>query len=411
MSEQRLFSATNAQFVREQRHSDIRAEIDQLPEDRLLNTTVDDLVDYFVAKYTLDVPVLLEDQAQSDQREMQRDVSRDPTRVAFDFGGGTTYAKGIEVSVEVPFSGHSGLFNVRPDTFSSSAPEGELKSNSMVFHHWTDSNQPAQVRAAYDSWLSRVKQYLLWHRGTFGPFNGSLANFARTTINERRNRLLANRSLVESLGIPLKHRADSQGSYAAPEVRRKLTPKLPPATPGVFKPEPILEESEYRYILDIIERMVLVMERSPSIFHRADEEELRDMLLVNLNGHYEGQATGETFNSQGKTDILIRSEDRNIFIAECKIWRGPASLSKAIDQLLGYVTWRDSKSAIILFNRNKGFSEVLSAIPGVVTNHQNFYKDHGKQGETRFRYTFRNQNDAAKLLHLTVMAFDIPNPT
>lgn len=41
----------------------------------------------------------------------------------------------------------------------------------------------------------------------------------------------------------------------------------------------------------------------------------------------------ETFNSSGKTDILIRVENRNIFIAECKFWRGPKSFGEAIEQL------------------------------------------------------------------------------
>jgi hypothetical protein len=72
--------------------------------------------------------------------------------------------------------------------------------------------------------------------------------------------------------------------------------------------------------------MVHVMERSPSAFHHMDEEALRTHFLVQLNGHYEGQATGETFNYEGKTDILVRSGDRNIFIAECKFWGGPKKL-------------------------------------------------------------------------------------
>ena len=50
--------------------------------------------------------------------------------------------------------------------------------------------------------------------------------------------------------------------------------------------------------------MTHVMERSPSAFATADEETLRQHFLVQLNGHFEGQATGETFNAAGKTDIL-----------------------------------------------------------------------------------------------------------
>ena len=75
---------------------------------------------------------------------------------------------------------------------------------------------------------------------------------------------------------------------------------------------------DYEHILSVISNMVAVMERSPRAFKDMGEEDLRTHFLVHLNGHYEGQATGETFNYEGKTDILIRAGGRNIFIAECK---------------------------------------------------------------------------------------------
>ncbi|MBC7894618.1 MAG: hypothetical protein H7066_04345, partial [Cytophagaceae bacterium] len=71
---------------------------------------------------------------------------------------------------------------------------------------------------------------------------------------------------------------------------------------------------------------------------------IRDHFLVQLNGQYQGGATGETFNYEGKTDILIRDGDRNVFIAECKIWKGETELLKAVDQILAYLHWRDTKA-------------------------------------------------------------------
>jgi hypothetical protein len=84
---------------------------------------------------------------------------------------------------------------------------------------------------------------------------------------------------------------------------------MPPATSGPFKPEPILEETEYQHILDVIESMVKVMERSPKAFHSIDEEALRTHFIVQLNGHYEGQATGETFNYHRISLYLRHKED------------------------------------------------------------------------------------------------------
>ena len=105
---------------------------------------------------------------------------------------------------------------------------------------------------------------------------------------------------------------------------------------------------------------------------------------------------------------MIRSEGKNIFIAECKYWDGPQKLVETLDQLLGYSCWRDTKVAVIIFNRRKNFSRVLEAISETVKVHLNCKRDLGKQGETNFRYVFGNPSDANRELFLTVLAFDVP---
>ncbi len=86
-------------------------------------------------------------------------------------------------------------------------------------------------------------------------------------------------------------------------------------------------------------------------------------------------ATSETFNKIGKADILIQdNEGINIFIAECKIWHGGQELLNAINQLLErYVTWRDEKTALIIFNKdNKDFSKLLMTAKKTIKKHPNF---------------------------------------
>lgn len=117
------------------------------------------------------------------------------------------------------------------------------------------------------------------------------------------------------------------------------------------------------------------MERSPNAFSGMTEQDLRQHFLVHLNGQYEGQATGETFNFEDKTDILIRAVGRNIFIAECKFWDGPASLVAAINQVLSYTAWRDTKIALLIINRGKNLSAVLAKIPDALNAHPNFVRE------------------------------------
>ena len=194
----------------------------------------------------------------------------------------------------------------------------------------------------------------------------------------------------------------------SPEVRRKIKPSLPPASTEPYEPEPALSDDDYEHILGVIQNMVQVMERSPSAFAAIDEESLRSHFLVQLNGHYEGQATGETFNYEGKTDILIRVNGKNIFIAECKYWGGPKKLTETIDQLLGYSSWRDTKVAVIIFNRRKNFSKVLDTIPETVAAHKCYKRFLGKVSETNFRYVFSNRDDPNREMILSVLSFDVP---
>jgi hypothetical protein len=140
------------------------------------------------------------------------------------------------------------------------------------------------------------------------------------------------------------------------------------------------------------------------------EEDLRQHFLVQLNGQYEGQATGETFNFEGKTDILIRSDGKNVFIAECKFWRGEKAFNETLDQILGYVSWRDTKVAVLVFNRNRGFSAVLEAIRAALCAHKSFKKKVDYTHESGFRAVFANRDDPNRELILTVHAYDVPAP-
>jgi hypothetical protein len=84
--------------------------------------------------------------------------------------------------------------------------------------------------------------------------------------------------------------------------------------------DPSLEMETYNEIIGIINSFGISLERSCQRLRDLGEEPLRDAILSSLNAFYKGMATGEAFNKEGKTDILLKHRDRNIFIAECKIW-------------------------------------------------------------------------------------------
>jgi len=264
------------------------------------------------------------------------------------------------------------------------------------------------VKQELDRTLDSIEKYLAWQRQSATELNNHLPRLIRTAIERRKAKLLADQNLVAALGFNLKPRADAPKTYAVPSVRRKVLVQRTLASTEPFQPEPVLEEANYKAILDIIQSMALVMERSPTAFAAMREEDLRQHFLVQLNGQFEGAASGETFNFQGKTDILIREQDRNIFIAECKFWGGEKSFSQTLDQILSYLSWRDTKTAVLIFNRNKGLSDVLAKIKEAARCHSHCKRGPAVEGETRFRCVFGNPSDHNREVILTVLVFDVP---
>src|SRR5215204_886857 len=349
-------------------------EIAGIDGDALLNTSVDDLCNYLEEKYKVSVPELDVDGITQDLSEARIDVSRDPMRNVLDRSR-PTYVTGTRITFYVPFQGDPAMFDCRPSTYTTVFPYGRISGNELLLtYESTEQNHAAAKQYLFHN-LEQIRRWLDWIRDDASRHNASLQESARAKIEARRAKLLKDRNMVEAIGIPLRKRKDAPRTYVVPTVRRESPVTRPAATETPFVPEPTLDTKEYEHILTVISNMAMVIEQSPRAFREMGEEDLRTHFLVQLNGQYEGQATGETFNFQGKTDILIRWDGKNIFIAECKFWEGPKSLRKALDQLLGYAAWRDTKTALLIFNRQQDFSAVLDKIPDVVKGHPNIKKE------------------------------------
>lgn len=381
-------------------------EIDEIDGNRLLNTNQTELVEYFKQKYLLPAPVLQEDKISVDQKEIQVDVSNDPNRLIFDRDE-PFYITGTKVNFYIPYEGDKDLFKCQPSTYSLNPPRGTVTETDLILSYETTKHEGDSIKNQFTNQLAQIKEYLGRIAGGVSEFNTNLENTIQQRIEARSKKIREDHGLVSSFGFPLRRREDAVETYTVPVAKKRIVPQMPtPGAPSV--PEPEMDMKDYEQILSIISNMVTVMERSPKAFVNMEEEDLRTHFLVQLNGQYEGQATGETFNANGKTDILIRVENKNIFIAECKFWKGPEYLKEAINQLLGYTSWRDTKTAILIFNRNKNLSEVLNKIPEVMKAHSNYISEESYSSETGFRFRYHQNNDKDRNIVITVLVFDIP---
>ena len=407
-----LFCKNQLSRFLDQNKNALENEILNYGPNYILNISEEDLCEHLVSKYSLEPPKLLENEKYADREEIDVDVSKDPIKFIRDRRR-PFYVKGLQIIIAIPFEGDGNLFQYQPSSFGLNPPRAEISGQQLRLVYTTAEHDAGAVEKEYQNAIERINGYLKSVRENVERYNEQLGPLARQLIPRRKEKLLADQQLVRELGIPIKQRDDLPRTCTVPTVRKKPKIARPVATTEPFEPEPVLDYVEYENILQIIGSMALVMERNPTTFAILEEEQIRNHFLMHLNGHYEGQATGETFNFHGKTDILIRADDKNIFIAECKIWKGEKGLLETIDQLLGYTSWRDTKTAILVFSRNQDFSSVLSKIDLIVKTHDCYKKEHTLNAsklnnETTFSYIFHQPSDKNRELVLTVMAFNVP---
>lgn len=386
----------------------MQQEVEALNENRFLNTSPEDLKQYFVEKHGVTAITLRRDDWYAHVQDAPVDVRHDPMRW-IDDRSRPVMVPGESIEVRVPFEGESELFYAKPNQYTMNPPRATIDGNELVLRYQSPADQPRDVKPDVERTLSDINQYLGWQRGMIDAHNANLPGAVEQAIEKRRARLLAQSQRAASLGIPIRRRDGAPSTYAVPMVHKKAAPALPPASSAQFVPEPTWALEQYEQALKIVQDMALVMERSPNAFRTMDEEALRQHFLVQLNGQFEGKATGETFNMSGKTDILLREGERNVFIAECKFWKGPKVFAEAIDQLLGYATWRDSKTAILVFNRGTDTATVLAGIDTAVKAHPNFKRAVKWPHESGFRYVLHANGDTNRELTLTVLVFHVPS--
>lgn len=405
-----LFCSFDLLEAMNKRQDAIRKEVVELEPNRLLNTSPDDLAHYFAEKYAFQIPRLRRDLMSAEDREADVDTLIDSV-IGYHGGRRTRLVRCQQFEIEVPFEGHENLFFARPSTFNLSPPKVRIVNGSLRFIYNILHDSPHNdIAAKVEAELRGIEGWLSTMTGDLHGFDGLLFGIAGNAIDARRKQLLLHQGRAASLGIPLKSRPGSPLTHPLPQIQRKIAPTLPAASSSPYKPEPSIDLKQYDDILSVLQGMTLAMERSPSTFRTMGEEDIRQIFLVGLNGQFVGGATGETFNVNGKTDILIREGDRNVSIAECKFWKGAKHYRESIDQLLGYKAWRDTKTAILVFNRGVAMSTVCEAVERETVKHPNFKRQDPWRRETGYRYVFHHTGDANREFLLTVLVFDVPGP-
>jgi hypothetical protein len=325
----------------------------------------------------------------------------------------------IRLSLHIPYSGTRNVFNTQPSrVLGTPNPEAALTDDEAIITiaAGPDEDGPAAegrlllLEQNLQQWVNAVNDDVAALKRELGPH-------ARTLISKRLSVLRQRDNIVAAVTIPLR-RVEADRAVEIPiKLSTVVLNTTTPAAAG--QREWTLADSVYEQMIKTITAFTHALERRPTSAlrllpeteTRTDEETLRDWLMFILGSNYEAPDGGELFvggeveNGKGKTDILVRHEGRNAFIGECKFWHGPKKFNEAIEQLLGYTTWRDTKAAIILFITNRNATAAIDSAGACLAAHsackEVLYSPDPKE---RRDYRFSSPTDEQRVISLTLLS-------
>ncbi|MFA6373417.1 MAG: hypothetical protein WCW68_12400 [Methanothrix sp.] len=384
----------------DERGAEAGRKVDAIPSNQLLGTNIEEILEHLVDQIYVESLTIYKDRMVHDREEIKIDIQGTPSGIIL--REGPCLIPGIRLTISLPFSGDTKLWQLSPNPWSSVLPHGVVKEGfdgigelDMIFEQTI--NEP----------LDLIQKYLASQKEIIDQFNKNLPNSIQALIEARRERLVIQDNLDNILKIPLRHDPTAPNIESI-QIQKRIAKPLSLPSIRDHKSEWGIEEKDYEDILTIVRHEGRTFEATPKTFAVHDEEELRDIILAHLNGHYRGDASGETFRRSGKTDIRIEAKNRAAFVAECKIWKGPKIVSDSIDQLLSYLTWRDCRTSIIIFNKDIArFTDLLQKTKTAIESHMCFTKMILETDQGEWRCIFRSKEDDARLLQIHIFHFNL----
>lgn len=399
-----MFSKYGSGSLSPSRDKQVSDAVARLTDDYVLNVDEEEYIQYLIDEFTLHLPVIHFDDARIETRKVMVDPEYLPR-----YWGAQREIERTMIRYIIPISGDHNLLYFCPSTF--------LLSGSGNFHVgtteiYTDilaiSDDAEQVKRDLESAKDSCKKMLGYLENDIRAYNNSLPRTSRDYFVARKEKIKKENSFIASLGVPLSLGVKNPKTYAVPTVSRRFDP--PRVNNGSKKVEevtPVMDMAKYEQILSALQTVGQTYEKLPKVTLGMDEETLRDLFLAQIQTSFKSDsATAEAFNKNGKTDIMVKHGDDVLFVAECKFWKGKQVFHNAISQLLSYLTWRETKAALLIFVRDTTMTTVINGVKENVSSHGNYKSTLTSKSETWFNYKFTMPNDPDREIYLAIQIFD-----
>ena len=139
-----------------------------------------------VKKYTVETPVLDEDEIKYDASEEYDD----------------SFYRTKYYEVIIPFNGNQHIFEMTPSTYTLNRPHGEIEESQLIIKIRVDNTRAEEIKREIRTNLEKIKKYLEWAKSDVGKHNKWIRINTQGLIQEGYKVRTKEHELFSSLGFP-----------------------------------------------------------------------------------------------------------------------------------------------------------------------------------------------------------------
>lgn len=377
----------------QEKEKQVKNEILRETEEQILGTDIEELTNYYFSQFKVE-PIEF-----NGEITLQRDkgIEKIPAhkREKIYTSQGDLDCPYEEIIIKIPIKHNSNISTIaqyhsspgylnKVENYYKWTPD-EINFSIKTKGYYLNLDEDT-IKTQKDRRQEELEQLILWKNDNIIKGNDRLKEVIQKSIVARREEIEKDNqkfnSLMKKINIPLEEDPSVHSKkilLSENPIAQKVKPK--PNLPEEY----ILEEEKVENLLDLFNNHALSFEKTPKTFLKFEEEELRDVLLSNLNTLFVGKATGETFSKKGKTDIYLNIDKGNILIFECKFWKGQSVFHDTIAQIRRYLTWRQNYAIIVFFVKQKDIMGILSKVPSFIKDDESYKSNFQQIDQSHFK--------------------------
>lgn len=147
---------------------------------------------------------------------------------------------------------------------------------------------------------------------------------------------------------------------------------------------------------------------TPGIFNIHSTEELRNIIVCNLNINFAGNTAEKLFLPVGRTGFHLEADNREVFVSRCDIWKSPEKTNSCIDYILKSDSCPECKAAMIVFNKAEScIKKIIDQMQNTLILHPDLMTLSKTDHENEWRVTMRGRNEKSSKIIIHIMVYNL----